>query len=476
MAGNWWDRPTGSMGGGNSSGREMNPPPSYGGGWDQQWGGGGYGGYDNGYGGGASGYGGNDYSGFGSGMANRMSNRSGRRAGRANRRGDAFDRWGMDRLSDRSRNREERLSNRSKFFDNWYPGKRIWEGRPGGGEGGGLGGGEGPPPGDGSGMSDFRDKFRYMPYEDDILNVQKQYEQLANRNVNQTGWMDPQSMAGTYFGAGSNEESALGNLNQLAQQQMMGEGGYGGDILRLRQKISQQDEAMKTPLQRAIEDQGLAAMGGGLTAASQATYDTRAAQFDRQEYEARDKLQEGLGSNYSLWGSRRLDEEGDLSARMGEQKNALMADLMQSDAQAAQQYAMQDKQLQNAALGIATNIFGVGSQQALNANNQMLSHTEEMGRQMMEQTKMQMEEGMYNMDNQYKNAAARGDMSQWKNEFDINQRDSMMNNLTGFIEMLFPQGIFPEGILGKGPGPGIGGGGGGLMELIGGIYPQIGGG
>ena len=69
-----------------------------------------------------------------------------------------------------------------------------------------------------------------------------------------------------------------------------------------------------------------------------------------------------------------------------------MQSLMSQDYQQAINTAMQDKQLQNAALSIASDIYGKQAGNTLAANQAVLGHVQQAGQQYLQQTQLQLQQ------------------------------------------------------------------------------------
>lgn len=266
-----------------------------------------------------------------------------------------------------------------------------------------------------------------------LNNAMSNIQGLYNLQSNTTGWMQPgqQSIGGQYYKG--YESSALNNLQGLQSQNLS---GAGNEVLGLLGNITAQNQASKSDLTRALEQRALMGTQGGLTPESYAYYQSQAAPLDIAADEERTKALQGLGQNRGLWGSARTGMEAEIATKLGAQKQQLLGNIMQQDVERGMQLALQDNNLQSAALGIASQLYGQVGNQRLNASNQILNQAAEAGRQYLSQTQMQMQETLANIQNQFQAAQMEGNMAQFLQNADVQQRQVVQNGIANYFNNL----------------------------------------
>ena len=207
----------------------------------------------------------------------------------------------------------------------------------------------------------------------------------------------------------------FGSQSPYGQDEAGIRAGFGGlqnltgdtqmdNILRMRGAIQTQDQGAASPLQGAVEEGLMSGATGGLSPASQRVYGAREAQMGLQEQEQLRDMREGIGGDYSLWGSQRLESEQKAAQNMAANRQTLMADLMKQDSDNALNYIMNKQGLQQQALDTAAGVAGQADQSRIASNQAMAGYISDASKNMLGQFNTKLTEQQQVLDEQRANS------------------------------------------------------------------------
>lgn len=295
-------------------------------------------------------------------------------------------------------------------------------------------------------IGDIRDNTQYMPYSGEGSAYDQWAEELdwmSNPNnlySDVTKNLDPfgsKSAYGDYYGG--YESDAMGTLQKLGNR---GIPEYANELLDVRNAFREEPTALEGSINNRLLAANTARINpytgqveGGISQQGKQLYQAQSRLLDLAGDEERQAAMGNLGAGNSLWGSNRLDMEEQIATKLGANKQAILADILKSDADSSMQYALQNKSLENAVLGLAIQAGGQGTQAQQTALNSMLNQIQNSGSLMMQQLQTKYQEKQQNIQNSFQKIMATRDKSEWENAFNLESEKALWDVILEMMEL-----------------------------------------